>query len=174
MINIKSERSIALIAVLLFTLLTMLFQGAIVTYINNQSRLTIKQIVSEKSLYKSGAGLQYAKYLISKEEFNPTNWIPGDGSKQYYSGGITGEAEYSDVGIVIDYEGYSTAGFAVTEAYRARIDTTVTSASGIESRRLVESAFNKYWERGIDLENLVWIIIAYDGIEISGWQEKAD
>ncbi len=147
----RQEKSIALLAVILFLLLVVLFQAAVLKYTDNQSKLVIKNIKSEETLYKSDAGVQYAKYLVQKEDFDSNTE-----SQVVYDGNIP--SEYSDnydkVNVKIYHVcegkgctkvGLTSGPYNVTETYTATIDTTLETPSGSDTTRSIEVVFKKYW-----------------------------
>lgn len=171
---LHQEESLALMAVILFMLLVVAIQGALLIYITNQGKLSIKEILSEDSLYNSNAGIQYAKYIIEKEEFNPNDY-----PKTY--NGIPDESEYNEVNITIYYEGYVTGSlygepYAV-ETYRSVSNTELTKPSGIEAKRKIEAEFKKYWKLVESSPNSGNWWVKYDstrGTRITNWEEMTD
>lgn len=82
--NLKEEKSMALLAVMVLILLIMAFQAAVLIYINNQSRVVESNKVQEKALYGSDAGVEWTKYEVAKHSMSysgggsPTNETVND------------------------------------------------------------------------------------------------
>lgn len=61
-----SKRAVALIIVLLFLLLVMLSQIAVLIYVNSQTRLVEKRKVFESAIYGADSGVEWAKYKVAE------------------------------------------------------------------------------------------------------------